>query len=86
MPSYGRLLNSLAFLFFLIVFGTVTFHLLEGWSLLDSLYVTVITLATVGYGDFVPKTWEGRLFTIMFVLVGVGGAGYVITTAAQTVL
>ncbi|MBI4750265.1 MAG: potassium channel protein [Acidobacteria bacterium] len=86
MPSYGRLLNSLAFLFFLIVFGTVTFHLLEGWSMLDSLYVTVITLATVGYGDFVPKTWEGRLFTIMFVLVGVGGAGYVITTAAQTVL
>lgn len=55
----------------LVLIGTIGFHLLEGWSLLDALYATVITLATIGYGDLVPKQPIGKLFTIGLVLGGV---------------
>ncbi|KAF5437763.1 Ion channel [Candidatus Methanophagaceae archaeon] len=52
--------------------GTVVFHILEKWSWVDSLYFTVITLATVGYGDLTPTTPVGKLVTVIFVIAGVG--------------
>jgi hypothetical protein len=54
-----------------LVVGTLAYHWLEGWSLLDSLYFSVITLATVGYGDFVPTTPVARIFTILYVINGI---------------
>lgn len=56
----------------LLATGTIFYSLVEGWSPLDSLYFSVTTLATVGYGDFAPKTDSGKVFTIFFVLAGVG--------------
>jgi voltage-gated potassium channel Kch len=44
----------------------------KGRSAVDSLYFSVVTLATVGYGDLAPKTTEGKLFTIVYLLVGIG--------------
>lgn len=64
------LLAGLTLLLLLIVM--VVFHNLEGWSLLDSLYFSAITLATVGYGDFTPKTVAGKLLTIAYIFVGFG--------------
>lgn len=55
--------------------GTVFYHHVEQMSWLDSLYFCVITLATVGYGDFTPKTDIGKVFTIVYVLVGLGVLG-----------
>jgi len=52
--------------------GTIFYAQVEGWSLLDSLYFSVITLSTIGYGDISPVTSVGRLFTIFYVIVGVG--------------
>lgn len=52
--------------------GTVAYTLMEGWSPLDSLYFCVVTLATVGFGDYTPTTELAKLFTIGYVLVGVG--------------
>jgi len=54
-----------------LLFGTFVYHLLEGWSLLDSLYFCVITLATVGYGDLTPSTPLAKLFTVVYVINGV---------------
>jgi voltage-gated potassium channel len=51
--------------------GTVVYHFIEGWNFLDSLYFCVISLATVGYGDFTPKTPYGRAFTIFYVINGI---------------
>lgn len=56
----------------LLATGTLFYSLAEDWSPLDSLYFSVTTLATVGYGDFAPKTDSGKVFTIFFVLAGVG--------------
>ncbi len=52
--------------------GTVVYRYLEGWNWIDALYFSVITLTTVGYGDFSPATDAGKLFTIFYILIGIG--------------
>ena len=54
-----------------LLVGTFVYHLLEGWSYLDALYFCVISLATIGYGDFVPTTPLARAFTIIYVINGI---------------
>jgi hypothetical protein len=54
-----------------LLIGMLVYHRLEGWSLFDALYFSVITLATVGYGDLVPTTPIAKLFTIFYVINGV---------------
>lgn len=66
----------------LILLGTVVYAFLEGWTLFDSLYATIITITTVGYGDLSPQTQSGRIFAIFFTLVAIGLAGYAISSAA----
>jgi len=56
---------------FFIALGTVFYHYIEHLTWLDSLYFTVVTLATVGYGDIVPKTDLGKLFTIFYIIIGI---------------
>lgn len=69
-----------------VVLGTVVFHLLEGWSILDSLYVTAQTLTTVGFGDLAPSTRAGRAFAIVFMMAGVGVVLYALTTTVQSIV
>ncbi|MGH8870419.1 MAG: potassium channel family protein [Acidimicrobiia bacterium] len=52
--------------------GNVFYMLVEGWSLVDALYFTVITLTTVGYGDLHPTTDISKIFAVAYVLAGVG--------------
>jgi voltage-gated potassium channel len=55
-----------------ILLGTVVYAWLEGWSPLDALYFSVVTLATVGFGDLHPTTDAAKLFTILYILFGLG--------------
>lgn len=48
--------------------GTVVYHLLEDWSWVDSLYFSVVTLTTVGYGDLSPTTDLSKLFTVVYLV------------------
>ena len=66
--------------------GTVVFHHIEGWSILDSLYVTAQTVTTVGFGDLTPRTIGGRAFATVFMLVGVGIVLYALTSAVQSIV
>lgn len=55
--------------------GTVFYRVVEGWAWLDAFYFTVITLTTVGYGDLSPQTPLGKLFTVAYLLLGLGLIG-----------
>jgi len=52
--------------------GTIVYSLLEGWSLVDALYFSVVTLTTIGYGDLYPTTDVSKLFTVLYILSGLG--------------
>jgi hypothetical protein len=56
----------------MLLLGTFVYHRLEGWSYLDALYFCVISLATVGYGDLTPTDPLAKLFTIFYVINGIG--------------
>ena len=66
----GKVLLVGAFL--VISIGTGVYMLLEGWSFVDSLYFSVVTLATVGFGDLHPTTDLAKLFTVGYILSGIG--------------
>lgn len=68
-PSYRNLLFTTIFI---LGIGTVMYHYLEGWTWLDSFYFSVITLTTIGYGDFSPQTSPGKIFTLFYILIGIG--------------
>ncbi|WP_390903848.1 potassium channel family protein [Trichothermofontia sichuanensis] len=55
----------------LILGGTLGYQIIAGWRWLDALYMTVITLATVGFGETYPLSDKGRVFTIALILAGV---------------
>lgn len=56
----------------ILAVGATFYHLVEGWGWVNSLYFSVTTLATVGFGDFSPATQVGRVFTMVYIFVGMG--------------
>jgi voltage-gated potassium channel len=54
-----------------LLIGTLFYHWVEGWNFLDSIYFCVVSLGTVGYGDFTPKTPVGKFFTIVYLINGI---------------
>jgi len=67
--EYRNLLLTTAVI---LALGSTAYHYIEGWSWVDSLYFSVITLTTIGYGDFSPATDAGKLFTIFYIIIGIG--------------
>jgi voltage-gated potassium channel Kch len=74
-PQFVRLLGVVLLL---LLSGAQIYHRLEGWGYLDALYFTVITLTTVGYGDFAPQTNLGKIFSMLYILLGLGVLGALI--------
>ena len=66
--------------------GTIGYHILENWDLIDSFYLTMTTLSTVGYGDFTPKTPQGKIFTVFIIIFGVGTMLYSFGLISETVI
>ena len=70
----------------LVLVGTAGFHFIEGWSWLDSLYMVVITLTTIGYGEVHPLSHTGKIFNIGFIVAGVVLATMAIGSLTQYLL
>jgi voltage-gated potassium channel len=81
-----RLIYASAAIVAAISFGATGFFVIEGFSALDSVYLATETVTTVGYGDIAPKTPAGRIFAILFMLVGGGTVLYSLTVLAQAVI
>lgn len=69
--------------FLLLITGTVFYHNIENWRYLDSAYFSVMTMTTIGYGDFSPQTDSGKIFTIFYAFSGIGIAFYFFTLVGR---
>jgi voltage-gated potassium channel len=78
--------STLAMALMILASGTVFYTTVENFRVIDALYFSVTTLATVGYGDLSPKTDVGKLFTIVFMFVGIGVFVALFTQIAQSVI
>ncbi len=83
METTKHFIISIMLAALLIVCGTIGYMLIEGWNTLDALYMTIITLATVGYGEIHPISDIGHIYTIVLIVTGVGFFLYVIGAVIQ---
>lgn len=77
IPQGREVFYSTLFLTLWMGVGTVGYAVLEGWGLLDSLYMAFITLSTIGFTEVQDLSNEGRIFTIIFASVGIGSLAFV---------
>jgi voltage-gated potassium channel len=73
-------------LFCVFAIGTLWYKFVEDWRWSDAVYMTVITLATVGYGETYPLGDRGRLFTIALILMGVISIGYIVNRFTEALI
>jgi voltage-gated potassium channel len=69
-----------------ICIGTAGYMVVEGWGFLDALYMTVLTISTVGYGEVHPLSVTGKFLSILIILLGVGSVGFALGTAGRLML
>jgi voltage-gated potassium channel len=80
-----RVFIGVGLLLFWTVGGAVGFHVIEGWTLWQSFYMTVITLSTVGYGEVLPLSGPGQVFATVLIIVGFATTVYTFTRLGQLV-
>jgi len=81
-----RIVFSFGLIVLVISFGTAGYMSIEGWNFLDSLYMTIITLTTVGFREIHDLSFNGKVFTIVLIIGGVGTVLYALSTGAKFVL
>ncbi|TAL15643.1 potassium channel protein [bacterium] len=90
MPWSSKPQNALIYmlcaLIALVVIGATGFRLIEGWSFVDSFYMTIITLSTVGFGEPKPMSPSGRVFVIFYILLGITVGTYWLRTFSRMII
>ncbi|MGO9450515.1 MAG: potassium channel family protein [Candidatus Binataceae bacterium] len=86
MSPARRFVYAIVGIAIIVLCGAVGFRLIEGMTLIDALYMSVITVSTVGFEEVKPLSPTGRLFTIGLIIVGVGSVFYLLSTAVELVL
>jgi len=81
-----RFILAVCIIALVISFGTVGYMFIEEWNLLDALYMTIITLTTVGFKEIHDLTLKGRLFTIVLLIGGVGTVFYALSIGAKVII
>ena len=83
---YKRFLTDICYLTALIVFGSLGFSLIEHWPILDCLFMTVITLTTVGYDEVHHLDNNGKIYVIFLIILGSGVVLYILSDLVQLFL
>jgi len=83
MVGTRHLIFSLSILILIIAAGTIGYMMIEGWPFVDALYMTVITISTVGFKEVNQVGEGGRIFTMVLVFSGVGFTLYVAAAVVQ---
>jgi voltage-gated potassium channel len=81
-----RFILAVCIIVLVISFGTAGYIIIEGWNFLDALYMTIITLTTVGFKEIHDLTLKGRLFTIVLLMGGVGTVFYALSIGAKVII
>jgi voltage-gated potassium channel len=81
-----KILRGCIILIFMLLIGSAGYMLLEKWSFFDSLYMTVITITTVGFGEVRDLSLGGRIFTIILIILGMGIIVYIVGMIAQAMV
>lgn len=80
MDVYKKIIKTTFILVAVLITGTFGYIIIEGWGAFDAFYMTVITLATVGYGETHPLSFAGRVFTIILILSGISILLYAVSS------
>ncbi len=86
MSGNRRIIIALLFFLLITAIGTAGFVIIEGYSLLDGLYMTVITLSTVGFGEVKPLSGAGRAFASLFIMLSLAGLAFATHALVETLL
>lgn len=86
MIRSSTLLRAFLLLLLVLVGGTVGYSLIEGWSLLDSFYMTMITITTIGFKEVHDLSPRGIAFTLVLIISGIGVVTYTAVTAARMLI
>lgn len=86
MPALKKILVAIPILLAIIGFGTYGYMFIEGWNFLDALYMTIISVTTVGFGEIHPISSAGRVFTMVLIIMGVGFVFYLFSTVTQAMV
>lgn len=81
--TFSKLIAGFATLLLLFIAAVFIYMTLEGWSFMDSLYMVVITLSTVGFQEVYPLSDNGRFFTMLLILLGVGNFAFLVGSFTQ---
>lgn len=86
VPAARRLIVGVAALLAILTVGTAGFMLIEGWSFIDAVYMAVTTVTTVGFREVNELSDRGRVFTMFYLLTGVGAAFYILTALVAVII
>lgn len=86
MSNAIKIRAALVSVFAIVAFATVFFHYTEGWNWIDSYYFSVVTMATVGYGDFAPQTDAGKIGATILIFTGIGALAVLIRLFADQLI
>nr|MBN1229140.1 potassium channel protein [Anaerolineae bacterium] len=78
-----RMAIPLAIILITIITGTLGYWTLEGWPFVDAIYMTLITVTTIGYGVPYPLSYRGQVFTILLMVMTIGAVGYALSSLAR---
>jgi voltage-gated potassium channel len=87
MNDVGRnVVKIIGILIIIVIFGTLSYHIVEGWGLFDSLYMTVITITTTGYREIYEMGTGGRILSMFLMFFGIGIFFYAINTIVPLIV